>query len=76
MRAAAEFFAARFERPCRFENSEGPTALLSDASKCHALMGPPDVSTDQLMKLVAAWIEAGGVSLNKATHFEVADGGF
>ena len=76
VRAAAEFFAARFERPCRFENSEGPTALLSDASKCHALMGPPDVSTDQLMKLVAAWIEAGGVSLNKATHFEVADGGF
>ena len=76
VRASAQFFAAKFERSCRFENSEGPTALLSDASRCHALMGPPDVSTDQLMDLVAAWVGAGGVSLNKATHFEVADGGF
>ena len=76
VRATAEFFAARFRRPCRFEGKEGPAALLSDASKCHTLMEPPEVSADQLLELVAAWVEAGGVSLNKATHFEVADGGF
>jgi nucleoside-diphosphate-sugar epimerase len=76
VRAAAEFFAAKFDRPCRFEGTEGPAALLSDASRCHALMGPPLVSSDRLMELVAAWVKAGGASLNKATHFEVADGRF
>ena len=75
-RAAAEFFAAKFDRPCRFAGAEGPAALLSDASRCHALMGPPPVSSDRLLELVAAWVLAGGESLNKATHFEVADGRF
>ena len=76
VREAAGFFAARFERPCRLEGTEGPAALLSDASKCHTLMGRPGVSADQLLELVAAWVRAGGPSLNKATHFEVADGRF
>ena len=76
VRAAAEFFAARFGRPCRFRGEEGPLALLSDASTAAALMGPPEVSTDRLMEMVAEWVGAGGASLNKPTHFEVADGKF
>ena len=75
-RAAAEFFAARFARPCRFRGAEGPVALLSDASAAAALMGPPGVSTARLMALVAEWVGAGGASLDKPTHFEVADGKF
>jgi nucleoside-diphosphate-sugar epimerase len=76
VRDAAEFFAARFARPCRFQGTPGPVALLSDASAATALMGPPSVKTPQLMELVAAWLDAGGASLNKPTHFEVADGKF
>jgi nucleoside-diphosphate-sugar epimerase len=76
VREAADFFAARFKRPCRFSGSPGPVALLSDASQCHELLGPPEVSTRTLMEWVAAWVEAGGQSLNKPTHFEVADGRF
>jgi nucleoside-diphosphate-sugar epimerase len=76
VREVAGFFAARFGRPCRLEGTEGPVALLSDASKCHTLMGRPGVSADQLLELVAVWVQAGGASLNKATHFEVADGRF
>jgi nucleoside-diphosphate-sugar epimerase len=76
VRRVAEFFAERFGRPCRFAGEEGPTALLSDASKCHAWMGAPSVSAERLLELVAAWVEGGGASLNKATHFEVADGRF
>ena len=76
VRAAAEYFAARWERPCRFAGEEGPVALLSDASASHAFMGPPEVSSEKLMELVAVWVEAGGESLNKPTHFEVADGRF
>ena len=76
VRAVAEFFAARFGRPCRYDGVAGPSALLSDASASHALMGPPEISAESLMDLVAGWVEAGGASLNKPTHFEVADGRF
>jgi nucleoside-diphosphate-sugar epimerase len=76
VREAAEFFAKRFSRPCRFQATPGPVALLSDASVAAALMGPPAVTTAQLMELVAAWVRSGGPSLNKPTHFEVADGKF
>ena len=76
VRASAEFFAARFARPCRFRGDPGPVALLSDASAAAALMGPPGVSTARLMELVADWVRSGGASLDKPTHFEVADGKF
>jgi nucleoside-diphosphate-sugar epimerase len=76
VRAVAEIFAARFGRVCRFDGEEGAAALLSDASASHALMGPPEISGEQLIELVAGWVEAGGASLNKPTHFEVADGKF
>jgi dTDP-4-dehydrorhamnose reductase len=76
VRAVAEFFAARFGRPCRFDGVEGPSALLSDASASHALMGPPEMPAESLMELVFGWVESGGASLNKPTHFEVSDGRF
>jgi nucleoside-diphosphate-sugar epimerase len=76
VRAVANWFAGRFGKPCRFQGSEGAAALLSNASACFKLMGPPTVSSEQLMEMVAAWIEAGGASLDKPTHFEVSDGKF
>jgi nucleoside-diphosphate-sugar epimerase len=76
VRDVAGYFAKRFGRGCRFEGSEGKSALLSDATRCGELLGPPEVSSDQLLELVAAWVEAGGASLEKPTHFEVADGKF
>jgi nucleoside-diphosphate-sugar epimerase len=76
VRDAAEFFAARFGRSCRFLGDPGPVALLSDASAAAALMGPPGVDAARLMEMVAEWVLAGGESLHKPTHFEVADGKF
>jgi nucleoside-diphosphate-sugar epimerase len=76
VRVVAEFFAARFGRACRFDGDPGKVALLSDATASQELMGPPEVSGAELMEMVAAWVEAGGTSLNKPTHFEVADGKF
>jgi nucleoside-diphosphate-sugar epimerase len=76
VRAAAQYFSQRFGRTPLFESDEGKTALLSDASESHRLMGPPVVSGAQLMEMAANWVEQGGASLNKPTHFEVADGKF
>ena len=76
VREAAEYFAARFRRSCRFHGDPGPVALLSDASAAASLMGPPAVNTARLMDMVAGWVLSGGGTLNKPTHFEVADGKF
>ncbi len=74
VRKAALFFAERFHREARFEGEESETALLSNASTCHALFGPPSVRLEQLQEWVAHWVQIGGASLNKPTHFEVKNG--
>jgi nucleoside-diphosphate-sugar epimerase len=76
VRDVAEYFAKRFGRACRFEDDEGGVALLNDASRCREWLGPPEVDGSQLLELVAAWVESGGASLEKPTHFEVSDGKF
>jgi nucleoside-diphosphate-sugar epimerase len=76
VRDVAEFFARRFGRECRFEGQEGTGALLSDASRAREWMGPPEVSGTELLEMVAQWVERGGASLEKPTHFEVSDGKF
>ena len=73
---AAAWFARRFGREVRFTGEPGATALLSNAAECHRLLGLPEVSAEQLMEMVAAWMENGGALLDKPTHFEVADGRF
>jgi nucleoside-diphosphate-sugar epimerase len=76
VRKAAEFFGKAFGRPCQFTGAENSTALLSDASACHELLGPPELPLDRMMHWIAHWIESGGYRLNKPTHFEVHDGRF
>ena len=76
VRDTANWFAERFGRACSFTGSEGACALLSNSSACRGLLGPPEVSAATLMEMAAGWIEHGGASLDKPTHFEVADGRF
>jgi nucleoside-diphosphate-sugar epimerase len=74
VRESAEWFGSIFGRPPVLVNTEGPVALLSDSSRCRALLGEPAVPLSVLRQWVAHWIRAGGASLNKPTHFEVTDG--
>jgi nucleoside-diphosphate-sugar epimerase len=64
------------DRPARFEGSEGPTALLSDASLANDCFGPPQVGSDELIEAVARWARRGGRTLDKPTHFESRSGEF
>jgi nucleoside-diphosphate-sugar epimerase len=73
---AAEFFADRFDRELRVKGEPGPLALLNNAGACHAALGYPSMSANELMEAVAVWVKAGGKSLNKATKFQVTDGKF
>jgi nucleoside-diphosphate-sugar epimerase len=60
----------------RFAGPEGASSLVSDASRCHRLFGPPQVSDEQVIELAARWLQAGGRTLGKPTKFQVRDGRF
>lgn len=59
-----------------FEGSEGETALLSNASRADQLFGAPPTGIDAMIDGVVAWMEAGGRSLSKPTHFGERSGAF
>ncbi len=73
---AADFFARRFQRQAVFTGRDSGVALLSNSALCRQLLGEPETKLEELMELVAHWIETGGRSLNKPTKFEVVDGKF
>ncbi len=74
VRRAAEYFAREFQCEPVFSGEESDRAFFSNASLCHSLLGYPEVSLGELMRWVAHWVKRGGESLNKPTHFSVADG--
>jgi nucleoside-diphosphate-sugar epimerase len=76
VRNIAESFGRMFNRKPRFINEEQSAALLSNASESYRLFGAPKVSLDQMIELIAAWIEVGGKTLNKPTHFQEREGKF
>jgi nucleoside-diphosphate-sugar epimerase len=76
VREAALFFARRFGREVLLVGQEGGPCLLGDAAQCAERLGPPTVTTTELMEWCAAWVEAGGRSLGKPTKFERTDGRF
>lgn len=71
---AAEFFARRFKRDVIFQSERYDLAFLNNASHCHKLLGYPAVSLNELMDMVAHWVEARGAYLNKPAKYEVTDG--
>jgi nucleoside-diphosphate-sugar epimerase len=76
IRWLAKRFCEHFGVDPVFVNEEEEKALLSNASKSHQYFGYPRVSLRQMITWTAEWIEAGGVSLGKPTHFQERDGRF
>ena len=76
VRNIAESFGRMLNCKPQFINEEQSAALLSNASESNRLFGAPKVSLDQMLELIAAWIEVGGKTLNKPTHFQEREGKF
>ncbi len=76
VRGIAEAFGRRWQIDPLFTGTEQPTALLSNAAKSERLFGPAPTSLDQMIDSVANWIETGGRSLTKPTHFGEREGRF
>ncbi|MEO3885802.1 NAD-dependent epimerase/dehydratase family protein [Nonomuraea sp. B5E05] len=59
-----------------FTGEEAPTALLSNAGRCHRLFGYPELTPAELIEHTARWVTGGGPLLGKPTKFERRDGRF
>jgi len=76
VRTVAQDFAKRFRKSVQFEGTEAPDALLSNAQKAFQHFGKPRASYEQMTAWIADWIERGGETLSKPTHFENRAGKF
>jgi nucleoside-diphosphate-sugar epimerase len=76
VRSLALAFGERFGVTPVFTGTERETALLSNAAACLARFGPLPVGIDEMVDMVAAWMLAGGRSLEKPTHFQEREGRF
>jgi len=69
-------FGKLFNKKQLFENEESTTALLSNAAESFRLMGYPKTSLREMIELLASWINHGGKTMNKPTHFQEREGKF
>lgn len=76
VRWIAEEFGKIFGVQPQFQHEEQLTALLSNAAESFRLFGYPRVSLKQMIALTAAWLEQGGRTIQKATHFQEREGKF
>lgn len=76
VRSIATRFGVLLGREPVFIGQEGNAALLTNAAKCHATFGYPDMALDTLIQMQAQWLISGGRVLDRPTKFERADGKF
>ena len=76
VRDVAHRFAELFGTDARFTGSPGPTALLSDSTRCITMFGRPDVTADRLIQWQAQWMLDGLPMTGKPTKWAVRDGRF
>lgn len=76
VRRVAQAFARHFDKRPTFTGAESPSALLSNGQLGHQLYGYPRVPLQAVIAWTAKWIEQGGKTHNKPTHFETRDGKF
>ncbi|MEJ2703877.1 MAG: NAD(P)-dependent oxidoreductase [Sedimentisphaerales bacterium] len=76
VRRLAEQIATVLEKTPTFVSQEAETALLSDASHCASVLGPPQTFPDQMVTMIAQWVASGKKTLNKPTKYQMRDGKF
>lgn len=65
-----------FGKTPRLIGQEAADALLSNATRSVVTLGAPFVSEGDLIEWAAQWIQRGGATLGKPTHYESRDGRF
>jgi nucleoside-diphosphate-sugar epimerase len=76
VRKVAGQFERLLNRPVKFTGTESADAIISKCQLSQRMFGPSRVSEEQMIHWIADWIQRGGETLGKPTHFEVRDGKF
>jgi hypothetical protein len=76
VRQVSEQLAEIMGKEARFTGQESSDALLSNGQLGHRLFGYPRIGAQQMLHWIADWMQRGGDTLDKPTHFEVRDGNF
>lgn len=74
IREVAHALGERLEVAPVLVGEQAPTAWLVDCSEAFRLFGPPRVSLNRMLDWTADWVQRGGASLHKPTHYEARDG--
>jgi nucleoside-diphosphate-sugar epimerase len=74
VREVAEGLGELLGRKPNFEGVESETALVCDTSRLDGLLGAPPTPLEAMLRWTAAWVQSGGRSLDRPTHFETRDG--
>ena len=64
----------RLGKKPRFTGYEAETAWLVDCGEAFRLFGEPQVGLARMIDWTADWVQRGGATLNKPTHYEARDG--
>lgn len=76
VREIAARFSELLGRPVKFAGTESATAFLSNTERMCAELGSPPAALETVIRWTAHWVQNGGRSLNKPTHFEVRNGAY
>jgi nucleoside-diphosphate-sugar epimerase len=76
VREIAMRFGEKFETTPEFTGSEKDTALLNNAARAHRLLGNPKISLEKMIDAIYVWIQGGGETIDKPTHFQERQGNF
>lgn len=76
IRSLAQRFGELLDRPPLIVGVESPMAWIWDAAQSYELFGPPMVSLDEMIEATVHWLQQGGATIGKPTHFEIQDGQF
>ena len=76
VREVAEEMGTILDKTPKFVGEEGTKALLNNGHGGHEKLGQPKISAQQMIEWSAKWVQAGGPSLGKPTHFQESKGSF
>ncbi len=76
VRRVCESFGRWMGKTVHFSGTESTNALLSNGTLGQSLFGAVRVEAPALMQWISDWVQRGGATLNKPTHFESRDGSF
>jgi len=74
LRWLAEQFGKMLGVTPEFINEERSTSFLSNAAESFRLFGYPKVTLKQMMEVILGWLNEGGKTINKPTHFSERKG--